>query len=113
MNIYISNLDQKVTKEALVDLFKQHGEVKEAKMVVDVFTGQPRGLAYVDMPDDQEAQNAIGQLNNYALNDRPMSVEVATPKVEHKGSYPVGTNFKSVPFQRSYGSHKGKKGRKR
>lgn len=114
MNIYISNLDQTVTKEALTDLFKQHGDVKTAEVVLDVFTGQPRGFAYVEMPVDADAENAINELNNYELNDRAISVQAAKPKVEHKGSYPVGNGFqKGMPFQRSFGNQKRKGARKR
>ena len=46
MNIYITNLDQTVTKETLNDLFKQHGEVKTTEVVLDAFTGKPRGFAF-------------------------------------------------------------------
>jgi RNA recognition motif-containing protein len=114
MNIYISNLDQTVTSEALTHLFAQHGEVKAAQVAKDVFTGQPRGFAYVEMPNDDEAERAIVELQNYELNDRAISVKVAEPKVEHKGSYPVGNAFqKPMPFMRSYGSQKKKRFGKR
>lgn len=113
MNIYISNLDQSVTKETLTDLFKQYGDVKSAEVVLDVFTGRPRGFAYVEMPNDEEAEQAIAQLNNYELRDRAISVQVAQPKTEHKGSYPVGSGFgKNLPFQRSYNYSKKKGARK-
>ena len=114
MNIQITNLDATVTTEQLINLFKQHGEVNGAEVVRDVFTGLPRGFAYVDMPDDTDAQTAIGELNNFQLNDRAILVQAAVPKVEHKGSYPVGnTAYKSMPFQRSFAAQKGKKSRKR
>jgi|SRR6476469_5396994 len=114
MNIYITNLDQTVTKETLNDLFKQHGEVKTTEVVLDAFTGKPRGFAYVEMPNDTEAEQAIAQLNHYALHERTIEVQVAQPKPEHKGSYPVGNSFgKSMPFQRSYGHSKKKGARKR
>jgi len=114
MNIHVSNLDVNVTTEQLIGLFKQHGEVKTAEVVRDVFTGQPRGFAYVEMPDDANAQAAINELNNFQLNDRAISVQAAAPKVEHKGSYPVGNSaVKSMPFQRSFGNQRGKGFRKR
>jgi RNA recognition motif-containing protein len=114
MNIYISNLDQTVTSETLNHLFAKHGEVKAAEVALDVFTGQPRGFAYVDMPNDEEAERAIGELHNYALNDRTISVQVAAPKIEHKGSYPVGNSYqKPTSFMRSYGSQKKKRFGKR
>lgn len=114
MNIHISNLHPTVTKEALTELFKQHGEVKAAEVVLDVFTGLPRGFAFVEMPDEAEAQQAISELNNRELHDRAISVQMAAPKVEHKGSYPVGNGVqRSMPFQRGYGSQKRKGAHKR
>ena len=114
MNIHISNLDQSVSKEALTHLFEQHGEVKSAEVVLDLFTGKSRGFAYVEMPNDSEAEQAITQLNNHDLNGNTISVKSAPAKVEHKGSYPVGNGFqKSMPFMRSYDNSKRKGFRKR
>jgi RNA recognition motif-containing protein len=96
MNIYVSNLDQKVTNEQLTALFGQFGTVASAEVVTDVFTGQSRGFAYVEMPEEAEALAAISRLHQSELDNRQLSVEAAKPKETHKGSYPVGnSNFKS------------------
>lgn len=89
MNIFISNLDQKVTGEDLKSLFNKYGAVGSAEVVMDAFTDQSRGFAYVEMPDDTEAQKAISELNNFQLDNRVLSVQEAKPKAEQKGSYPV------------------------
>jgi RNA recognition motif-containing protein len=112
MNIYISNLDQKITEQELTTLFNQYGEVTSAEVVIDVFTGQSRGFAYVEMPD-ADAQKAIEQLNKSQLNNLAISVEAAKPKPEHKGSYLVGSGLhRGSSFQRNNGLKK-KKGFKR
>jgi RNA recognition motif-containing protein len=113
MNIQVSNLDQSVTKEQLINLFQRHGDVKAAEVVLDVFTGKPRGFAFVEMFDEADAQRAIGELHQYELHDRAISVQAAQPKVEHKGSYAIGNSSqRSVVFQRSYGNQKKRGSRK-
>jgi RNA recognition motif-containing protein len=92
MNIYVSNLGYNVTDESLKALFKQHGEVSSAKVIMDNFSGQSRGFAFVEMPDDTQGQKAIDQLNNSSVENRTIQVQVARPKEERKGSYPARSN---------------------
>jgi RNA recognition motif-containing protein len=114
MNIYISNLDQKVTNEELTNLFKQFGEVNTAEVVLDAFTGQSRGFAFIEMINDLEGQEAINQLNNFELNNRSLSVELAKPREEQKGSYPVGNGpQKSYGLLRNKGAKKNKGNKRR
>lgn len=89
MNIYVSNLGFNVKDEDLKGLFTQHGEVSSAKVIMDNFSGQSRGFAFVEMPNDEEGQKAIDQLNNTELSSRTISVQVARPKEDRKGSYPA------------------------
>ncbi len=94
MNIYVSNLGFNVVDEDLKKVFAAHGEVSSAKVILDQFTGKSRGFAFVEMPDDAAGETAIGQLNNSQLGDRTISVQVARPKTERKGSYPARDGFR-------------------
>jgi RNA recognition motif-containing protein len=94
MNIYVSNLDQQVKEDALKALFEQYGEVSSAKIITDKFTGAPRGFAFVEMPVDEQGAKAIESLNNTSFSGKNLSVSVARPKEERKGSYPVGNAYK-------------------
>ena len=87
MNLYVSNLGYQISEEDLKLVFSQHGTVSSAKLVMDNFSGKSRGFAFVEMPNDTEGQKAIDQLNNSDLKDRKISVQVARPKEERKGSY--------------------------
>lgn len=114
MNIHVSNLDQEVTNEQLVDLFKQYGEVSTAEVVMDGFTGQSRGFAFIEMSNDLEGQEAINQLNNFELNNRALALAVAKPKEQQKGSYAVGnTTMKGYGVIRSRGTQKNKGAKRR
>jgi len=93
MNIYVSNLNFNVGDQDLKDLFSKHGEVSSAKVINDQFTGSSRGFAFVEMPNEEEGQAAISQLNNSELSSRTISVQVAKPKEERRqGSYPARSN---------------------
>ena len=88
MNLYVSNLGYEINEEDLKSLFGQHGTVASAKLVMDNFSGKSRGFAFVEMSNDTEGQKAIDELNNSDVKDRKISVQVARPKEDRKGSYP-------------------------
>lgn len=98
MNIYISNLRSAIGNDELTQLFSSYGSVKSAEVVKDVFNGQSRGFGYVEMEDDEAARKAIAALNKTELMELVISVEEATPRTEHKGSYKVGNS--AVPGYR-------------
>ena len=75
--LYVGNLSYNTTEMGLRDLFGQLGTVADAKVVTDRETGRPRGFAFVEMSSDQEAQEAIGQLNGRELGGRALNVNEA------------------------------------
>ena len=80
MNIFVGNLNFSTTQEDLQATFGQFGNVERVNLVTDRDSGQPRGFAFVEMTDANEAQNAISQLNGTELNGRAMNVNEARPK---------------------------------
>ena len=89
MNLYVSNLGEKTTDESLQAAFVTYGQVSSAKIITDHFTGYSRGFAFVDMPNDAEANTAMSALNGTSVDGQIISVKEAKPKIEHKGSYPA------------------------
>jgi RNA recognition motif-containing protein len=79
-NIYVGNLAWSVTNEDLLELFGQHGKVVSAQVISDRETGRSRGFGFVEMENDQEAENAIQALNGAMHNNRPLTVNVAKPR---------------------------------
>jgi RNA recognition motif-containing protein len=79
-NIFVGNLNFRTTQEELHAAFAQYGNVERVNIVTDRETGQPRGFAFVEMTDRQEAENAISQLNGAELNGRALNVNEARPK---------------------------------
>jgi cold-inducible RNA-binding protein len=80
MNIFVGNLSFQTTQDELHSAFAQYGNVDRVNNVTDRDTGQARGYAFVEMPDQREAETAISQLNGAELNGRAMNVNEARPK---------------------------------
>lgn len=108
MNIYIGNLAPQVSDQELEDLFKQYGEIKSVKIIRDIFTGDSKGFAFVEMKDKAAAQKAINELNTYDLKGKKIVVNEARPKTDSRrgGGGRGGGN-------RGGGGFKGNKGGKR
>jgi RNA recognition motif-containing protein len=85
MRIYVGNLNYATTDEALLALFKEHGEVESAKVIKDNYTGRSRGFGFVEMPDSGEAQKAIEALNGREVEGRTLKVNEARPRGKDGG----------------------------
>ena len=77
MNIYVSNLDYKVGSESLTETFAAYGQVSSVNIIVDKFTAQSRGFAFIEMPDQDAAETAIRALDGTLLNGRYINTSVA------------------------------------
>ena len=76
--LYVGNLSYNVTEGELRDVFAEGGRnVVEVKIVMDRDTGRPGGFGFVEMGTDEEAQNAIQQLNGRELDGRAINVNEA------------------------------------
>jgi RNA recognition motif-containing protein len=82
MNIYISSLSFNVNDEDLKDVFSDYGEVASAKVITDKFTGKSKGFGFVEMPNTEEAKNAIKELNGAQYDGRKINVNEARPREE-------------------------------
>ncbi len=78
--LFVGNLPFSTTEDELRSLFEAHGEVASAAIVLDRETGRPRGFGFVEMPNDDEAANAIQALDGHELQGRAMKVNEAQPR---------------------------------
>lgn len=79
-NIYVGNLDFNIGEEELRQAFAAYGQVDKVTVVTDRDTGQPRGFAFVEMANNEEAEKAINAMNGYQLGARALNVNEARPK---------------------------------
>lgn len=96
MNIYVGNLSWNLKDQDLTDLFTPYGEVASAKIVLDKFTQRSKGFGFVEMPNDDQAQAAIAQLNGSEIDGRNLVVNESRPK--EGGSTGGGGGFKKRSF---------------
>ena len=85
MRIYVGGLPYSTTSDQLQDLFAQAGEVSQASVVEDRYSGQSRGFGFVEMPNNEEAQQAIAQFNGYMMGGRALTVNEAKPRDDRGG----------------------------
>lgn len=81
-NIFVGNLSYSITESELESAFSAYGAVERVSVVRDRDTGQPRGFAFVEMTDANEAANAINALNGREMNGRAINVNEARPREE-------------------------------
>jgi cold-inducible RNA-binding protein len=86
-NIFVGNLDITVTEQQLREAFAALGAVETVTIVVDRDTGEPRGMAFVEMTQATEAKAAIIALNGKMLNERAMRVNEARPKLHRQPAH--------------------------
>lgn len=82
MNIFVGNLNYKQTNESLEQLFSPFGEVTSARIIIDKMSGRSKGFGFVEMPNDDEAQKAIDELNGATVQGRAIVVNKSEPKPE-------------------------------
>ena len=80
MNLYIGNLSYNVKESDLRNVMEEYGTVASVKLITDRETRRSKGFAFIEMPDDTEANNAIKQLNGAEYVGRSMVVKEALPK---------------------------------
>lgn len=77
MNIFVARLDFGVSQEELKRAFEQYGKVNKVTIATDKETGKPKGFAFIEMFNDEEAQNAIKSLDGFSFNGRQIAVKQA------------------------------------
>jgi RNA recognition motif-containing protein len=84
-NIFVGNLPYQTTEDELQAAFGAYGAVDRVSIVRDRDTGQPRGFAFVEMPNSSEAEKAIAGMNGREMNGRALNVNEARPREDRGG----------------------------
>ena len=84
MNIYVGNLSYGVDDNDLQTLFEEFGTVESSNVIVDKHNGRSKGFGFVNMENQDEANEAINKLNGTVLKEREIVVNEARPKNNDK-----------------------------
>ena len=80
MNIYVGQLPNDVSENDLRGLFSEFGTIESVNLVIDRFSGRPKDFAFVDMPDNSEADKAIKALNKSTFKGTTIKVNQVQPQ---------------------------------
>jgi RNA recognition motif-containing protein len=83
MKIYVGNLDYNIDETELKAVFETYGIVESVKLVIDKFTGRPKGFGFIEMSSVSDGNKAIGELDGSYMNDRQINVKKALPPKQY------------------------------
>ena len=90
--IYVGNLSYTLTESTLSEHFAQYGTVDSAKIIMDRDTNRSKGFGFIEMSNDDEAANAIENLNGVEVDGRQLRVNEAKPQ-EPRGNRGGGGGY--------------------
>ena len=80
--LFVGNLSFNATENQLQDMFAAHGTVLEVDLIMDKFSGRPRGFGFVTMETKEGAEAAVQALNGKNVDGRDLTVNEARPREE-------------------------------
>ncbi len=83
--LYVGNLSYNVGSTDLEELFGAYGQVSNAEVISHRDSGRSKGFGFIEMPNDDEADAAVTNLNGKAHQGRTLTVNEARPREERTG----------------------------
>lgn len=80
--IYVGNLDFGIDNDKLKEIFSEFGEIEEAVVINDKFSGRSKGFGFVTFANDENADKAISEMNEKEVEGRKLRVNEARPMEE-------------------------------
>src|SRR5580704_17476190 len=91
--LYVGNLSYNTTENQLQELFSEHGTVTNVALIMDKFSGRPRGFGFITMENQENAQAAIAALHGKNVDGRDLTVNEAKPR-EERAPHSGGGGFR-------------------
>ena len=79
MKVYVGNLPWSVDSNGLKELFAEFGEIEEATVINDKFSGRSKGFGFVTFTNKEDAEKAIAKMNEKEIEGRALKVNEAKP----------------------------------
>ncbi len=80
--VYVGNLPWSVDQAKLKELFDSYGEIEEASIISDRFSGRSKGFGFVTFVNDADADKAVAEMNEKEIEGRALKVNEARPMRE-------------------------------
>lgn len=78
--LFVGNLSWNLTEADLRKAFEKYGEIEELVILLDRETQRSRGFGFVTFAQDEQADQAIAELNGKEFDGREIAVNEARPK---------------------------------
>ena len=85
--LFVGNLSWNIDDAQLNDFFSSVGTVVEAVVIKDRIKNRSKGYGFVKMSTEEEAANAIAELNGKELDGRPVNVSEAREESGERRSF--------------------------
>jgi RNA recognition motif-containing protein len=83
--LYVGNLPWSLNNDSLRDLFAPYGEIVEATVIMDRYSGRSKGFGFVTFANEADAEKAIAEMANKDVENRKIVVNVAKPREQRPG----------------------------
>jgi RNA recognition motif-containing protein len=80
MDIYVGNLPVDVTKNELIEVFEQFGQITEVRLITGWSSSKSKRYAFIEMPSEDEARKAIEEMNEKEFKEHTLNVSEAKPR---------------------------------
>jgi RNA recognition motif-containing protein len=68
-----------IDTEGLRQLFAAFGDIVDAKVIMDKYSGKSKGFGFVEFANEEDAKKAIAAMNEKEVDGRKIIVNVARP----------------------------------
>ncbi len=79
MKVYVGNLPWSVDSDKLKEIFSKFGEITEATVIKDKFSGRSKGFGFVTFASKEDADKAVSEMNEKEMEGRALKVNEAKP----------------------------------
>lgn len=94
MNIFIAKLNPMTLSKDIQKAFENYGIVDAAEVIRDQYSSRSKCFGFVEMPDPDEATNAINALHDSSLDGYTIVVKKAELRDPRQGNeFYRGNNF--------------------
>lgn len=93
--LFVGGVSWGTTDDGLREAFERFGEVSEAKIITDRETGRSRGFGFVTFDNEEDANNAIKEMDGTTLDGREVKVNEARERTGGGGG--GGRGFRGGP----------------
>jgi RNA recognition motif-containing protein len=84
MHILVEGIPQKLKEADIKSMFETFGKVSDVKMIISNITKMNKGFAYVIMPEEKEAEQAIEKLHQTEIDGKKVTV-IKSPVTADEG----------------------------